>query len=66
MGLNPNFIFGSDSRGWIGDNPFTFLDISKAKSFGWNPMISIELSIEETVRYIQSNEWIMKKTDYRG
>jgi UDP-glucose 4-epimerase len=66
MGLTPDFIFGSGSRGWVGDNPFTFLDISKAKSFGWSPMISIEHSLEETVRFIQSNEWILKKTDYRG
>jgi UDP-glucose 4-epimerase len=61
MGLSPKIVFGTADRGWIGDNPFTFLDISKAKSFGWTPTISIEESVEQTVQYLLENEWVLSR-----
>jgi UDP-glucose 4-epimerase len=61
MGLAPKILFGTEDRGWIGDNPFTFLDISKAKSFGWSPTISIEESVEQTVQYLLENEWVLSR-----
>ena len=29
MGLDPVIARGDQDRGWIGDNPFTFLEVSK-------------------------------------
>ena len=61
MGLSPKIVFGTEDRGWIGDNPFTFLDIGKAKSFGWTPTISIEESVAQTVQFLLENDWVLSK-----
>lgn len=65
LNLFPTYKFGSENRGWIGDNPFTFLDISKAKLAGWSPTISIEDSIQSTVEFLINNIWVLNKTDNR-
>ena len=31
-GLDPEMIFGHEKTGWVGDNPFVLLDVSKIKS----------------------------------
>lgn len=65
MGLAPVFNFGSEDRGWIGDNPFTFLDVSKAEKYGWIPTISIEDSIRETVDWLIGNQWVLNMEEAR-
>ena len=65
MGLAPVYNFGSENRGWIGDNPFTFLDISKAEKHGWIPTISIQDSIEETVKWLVENPWVLNMEETR-
>lgn len=65
MGVSPEFIFEDNDRGWVGDNPFTFLNTRKAMNFGWTPKISIEDSVKETVEWIQRNSWIMNKVENR-
>lgn len=57
LGLNPDFRVGEDERGWIGDNPFTFLDTSKAISAGWKIKHSIEDSLVLTVDWLTKNPW---------
>ena len=49
---NVEYSFSGGQRGWIGDSPLVHLDISKAKQFGWEPKISIEEGIRETVKYL--------------
>jgi len=66
MKCNPKFKFGKEDRGWVGDNPFTYLDISKAQKFGWNPKISIEDSIIQTVEHLLNNSWILGKGSARN
>ena len=58
LGLKPNFIFGHGKRGWVGDNPFVLLDISKIKNLGWKPTYTIQESIKETTNWLVQNEWI--------
>ena len=58
MNLQPEFQFTGGRNGWVGDNPFVFLDISKAKSFGWSPKYNIERSVRETVSFLLNNQWI--------
>ena len=53
---NVFFDYGGGSRGWIGDSPLVHLNTEKAKKYGWNPEISIEDSIRETVRYLISDQ----------
>ncbi len=56
--LSPIVEYTGGSRGWVGDNPFVFLDVKKAISTGWHPKFGIEESIRETVRWLVSNQWI--------
>ena len=48
------YIFAGGKRGWLGDSPFVHLDTSKAKKYSWQPKISIEEGIRETVKYLLS------------
>jgi UDP-glucose 4-epimerase len=56
--LTPKFDFAGGDRGWVGDNPFVFLDVSKARAVGWTPKRGIEQSVRETVRWLSNNSWI--------
>lgn len=56
--LRPSFLFTGGERGWVGDNPFVFLDVKKALSTGWSPKYGIEESIRQTVRWLVANKWI--------
>lgn len=53
---NVKYEYGLGKRGWIGDSPLVHLDTKKAKSYGWEPRISIEEGIRETVRYLVSED----------
>jgi len=57
--LNPELIFSGGERGWVGDNPFIWLDCNKINSEGWIPKLSISQSIRKTVNWIKNNEWIV-------
>ena len=61
MGLTPIFEFGEGKRGWVGDNPFVFLDVSKIKALGWKPTHTIDESIKETTKWLVNNSWIFKE-----
>jgi UDP-glucose 4-epimerase len=50
------FKYTGSKRGWIGDSPLVHLDISKAKSYGWNPSVSIKQGIINTLDYLTSNK----------
>ena len=59
LGLTPKLEFTGGERGWVGDNPFIFLDTKKVRSLGWTPKLSIRDAVVRTVDYIQSNEWVI-------
>ena len=61
MGLEPTFRFGEGKRGWVGDNPFVFLDTSKIQDLGWEPRYGIKESIEETAIWLNQNDWIFEE-----
>ena len=58
--LEPKISFSGGERGWIGDNPFVFLDTQKIRSLGWKQQYSIEKSVVMTVDYLQENDWIFE------
>lgn len=58
MKVTPELKYTGSERGWIGDNPFIFLDCSKIKSLGWNAKYTIKESVLKTVHYIENNQWI--------
>ena len=40
-------------RGWIGDNPFIFLDTAKIRALGWRPELTIARGVVATLDYLQ-------------
>src|SRR5688500_6863766 len=58
LGLNPERIYSGGDRGWIGDNPFIFLDTTKVRALGWTPKLSIQQGILKTLEYLQANQWL--------
>ena len=61
LGVTPNIEFGDGNRGWIGDNPFIYLDTTKVRNTGWSPKLNIQQSVEATVDWLKANEWVFEK-----
>lgn len=61
LGLAPERRYTGGDRGWIGDNPFIFLDCKKIRSLGWAPKLTIRQGIIQTVGYLQSNPWLLEE-----
>lgn len=51
--LRPVLTYSGGERGWIGDNPFIFLDCSRIRSLGWRPSMAIQEAIVKTVRWLE-------------
>jgi len=60
MGMIPKLEYSGGERGWVGDNPFIFLDTKRIQSFGWKPNVSIEEGVVRTVRWLRENEWVLE------
>ncbi len=58
LGLKPRLDFTGGDRGWIGDNPFIFLDTKKIQATGWKPKLTIEQGILKTLRWLEANRWV--------
>jgi UDP-glucose 4-epimerase len=58
LGLQPELRYTGGDRGWIGDNPFIFLDTTRIQATGWKPKLSIEQGIIRTLQWLQKNEWV--------
>ncbi len=41
LGVAPVLEYTGGDRGWIGDNPFIYLDSSRIRALGWTPKLSI-------------------------
>ena len=59
LGVRPKIEYGGGERGWIGDNPFIFLDTTKIRALGWNPHLTIQQSIVRTVEYLMANPHVL-------
>ena len=60
LGVQPELQYSGGDRGWIGDNPFIFLDTQKIRSLGWTPKVGIREGILKTVKFLRNNEWVFK------
>jgi UDP-glucose 4-epimerase len=58
--LNPQVTYTGGDRGWVGDNPFIFLDTTRIRALGWRPQLDIEASVRRTVAFLRNNPWIMR------
>jgi len=59
MGVKPKLEYSGGERGWVGDNPFIFLDTKKLQSLGWKPKVGIQEGVVRTVRWLRENEWVL-------
>ena len=60
LGVKPILEYTGGDRGWIGDNPFIFLDTKKMQSLSWEPKLSIKESVIKTVNFLRQNEWVFE------
>lgn len=63
LSVKPELEYAGGDRGWIGDNPFIYLDTKKIQSLGWKPKFGIRDGIIKTVEYLRANEWVFQ---YQG
>ena len=63
LNVNPEFTYEGGERGWIGDNPFIYLDTKKVRSLGWAPKATIEEGVVKTVEYLMANRWVFEARD---
>ncbi len=61
LGVTPRLEYTGGSRGWVGDSPFVFLDVSKIRRTGWEPVHTIRDSIFATVDWLVENPWLMER-----
>ncbi len=61
LNVRPEIKYAGGERGWIGDNPFIFLDCTKIKSTGWVAKKSIKEGVELTVKYLLANPWVFDR-----
>lgn len=60
LGIAPRLEYTGGDRGWIGDNPFIFLDTAKVRGLGWRPRLTIEQGIVRTLEYLMANPEILE------
>ncbi len=60
LGVSPVREYTGGDRGWIGDNPFIFLDTAKIRALEWQPKLTIRDGIIRTLDYLQSNPAILE------
>jgi UDP-glucose 4-epimerase len=58
LGVQPRLEYAGGDRGWIGDNPFIFLDCARMRSLGWEPRYPIREAVGKTVQYLIDNPWL--------
>ena len=58
LGLQPELEYTGGNKGWVGDNPFIFLDTKKIRATGWTTSLTIEQGIHRTLEWLQQNQWV--------
>jgi UDP-glucose 4-epimerase len=60
LGVAPRIHYAGGDRGWIGDNPFIFLDTAQIRALGWQPKWSIREGVIKTVEFLKANPWVLE------
>ncbi len=60
LGVQLKLEYTGGDRGWIGDNPFIFLDTRRIRALGWRPRHTISQGVVKTVEFLKGNEWVME------
>lgn len=59
--ITPMLSYTGGERGWIGDNPFIFLDTNAIRKLGWRPKLSIKEGVIKTLEYLKNNQWVLEQ-----
>jgi UDP-glucose 4-epimerase len=59
LGVKPELVYTGGDRGWVGDNPFIFLDCSRIRALGWKPEVSIQEGVLRTLRFLEREPWVL-------
>jgi UDP-glucose 4-epimerase len=60
LDVRPAFEYTGGDRGWIGDNPFIFLDCAKIRALDWRPALSIREGVLRTLQYLQNSPELLE------
>ena len=60
MKLKPRLEYSGGNKGWVGDNPFIFLDTKKVRATGWQTTLTIQQGILRTLEWLQQNQWVFE------
>lgn len=60
LGISPQRRYDGRDRGWVGDNPFIFLDCSAMRALGWQPRLSIREAVIRTITYLQNTPAVLE------
>lgn len=58
LGVKPALEYTGGERGWVGDNPFIYLDTKRIQELGWSPRHTIKEGVLKTVEFLKENEWV--------
>lgn len=61
LGVHPKLEYTGGDRGWIGDNPFIFLDCTRIRALGWKPRLTIRNAVVRTLEFLQGNRWVLER-----
>lgn len=61
LNVKPSKAYTGGERGWIGDNPFIFLDCARMRNLGWKPKLSIREGVTQTIKYLKENPWVLEQ-----
>lgn len=63
MKVDPKIETTGGDRGWIGDNPFIFLDTKKICATGWKTTQTIQQSVVSTLDWLKANQWVLTRRE---
>lgn len=58
LGVSPRLEYSGGERGWVGDNPFIFLDCSRIRALGWHPSLTIRQAVLCTLKFLENSPWL--------
>jgi UDP-glucose 4-epimerase len=61
LGLNPELELTGGEKGWVGDNPFIFLETRKIRETGWQNQLTIRAAVLKTLDWLRANTWVLEK-----
>lgn len=61
LGVRPEITYTGGDRGWVGDNPFIYLDCSRIRALGWRPKFSIREGVLRTLEFFDRHPELVVK-----